>query len=113
MATYTCPNHQRVLSDVCPDCAEAFAHRRDPDTMTGDERAAEFDFWGPICTIPFGDIHQRLSELVGRPVFTHELAGDAACRKLQEEARTRVHPTPREILEQIPAHKRIVISLDE
>lgn len=109
--TYTCPNHQRDVSGPCPDCVEAFANRRDPDAMTGAERAAEFDFWGPICTIPFGDIHQRIEELVGRPVFTHEM-GTAGIERLTEEARTRQHPTPKEILDQIPPEKRIIVRLD-
>lgn len=103
---YICPNHQRVLSDCCPDCVEAFVNRRDPNTMTGDERAAEFDFWGPICTIPFGDIHQRIDELVGRNTWTHELSDPD---RLREEARTRRHPTPQEIFDQIPEGKRIIV----
>jgi hypothetical protein len=110
--TYTCPNHQRTLTSYCPDCCEAFANRRDPDTMTGDERAAELRWWGDILTIPFSDLHQRYEELVGRGIFTHEFAGEAAVELLIEEARTREHPTPGEILNKIPAHKRIIVELD-
>lgn len=110
--TYICPNHQRELDDYCHDCNEAFAYRRDPNAMTGDERAAEFDFWGPICTIPFGDIRQRIDELVGRNVFTHEM-GTSGIERLREEARTRQHPTPQEIFDQIPEHKRIIVRIDD
>lgn len=110
MKTYVCPNHQRNVSGPCPDCVEAFANRRNPNTMTGDERAAEFDFWGPILTIPMGDLHQRIDELVGRNTWTHELANPD---RLREEARTRHHPTPQEIFDQIPPEKRIIATLDD
>src|SRR5688572_14752915 len=105
--TFQCDKHpsQTKLSAACPDCSEAFANRRDPNAMTGDERAAELRWWGTIVTIPFGDLHQRIEELVGRGVMTHEIIG---WDRLIEEARTRVHPTPQEILNQIPPEKRIV-----
>ena len=108
--TYICPNHHRELSNYCPDCIEAFSNRRDPNAMTGDERAAEFDFWGPICTIPFGDIHQRIEELVGRGVFPHEME-TSSIERLTEEARTRQHPTPQAIFDQIPPEKRIIVRM--
>jgi hypothetical protein len=109
--TYDCDKHpaQQALSSYCPDCMEVFANRRDPNTMTGDERAAELTWWGAILTIPFGDLHQRIEELVGRGVFTHELVG---WPRLIEEARTRQHPTPQEILDQIPPEKRIIVVTD-
>lgn len=107
--TYICPNHQRELSAECPDCMEAFTNRRDPNIMTGDERAAELRWWGDILTIPFGDLHQRIEELVGRGVFTHEMIG---WDRSIEEARTRKHPTPNEILNQIPPEKRIIVITD-
>lgn len=106
--TYQCDKHGTThkRGEFCPDCAEAFASRRDPDTMTGDERAAELIWWGEILTIPFGDLHQRYEELVGRPVWTHEFATPAS---LIEEARTRAHPTPQEILNKIPSHMRVIV----
>jgi hypothetical protein len=109
--TYVCPHHPGLgaLSGACPDCMEAWAKRRDPDTMTGDERAAEIDFWTGIVTIPFADIHQRINELVGRGVFTHEMGS----KELLEEARTRVHPTPQEIINAIPSNKRIIVITDD
>ena len=109
---YECPNHQRELrrGGFCPDCAEAFANRRDPNQMTGDERAAEFDFWGPILTIPMSDLTQRIDELVGRGCWTHELANPD---RLREEARTRQHPTPQEVFDQIPPEKRIIVAFDD
>jgi hypothetical protein len=45
--------------------------------MTPKERAAELKWWcaDSIVTIPFADIHERINELVGRPVWTHEIPG--------------------------------------
>lgn len=102
--SYSCDKHpgQTALTDACPDCQEAFANRRNPDEMTGEERAAEFRWWGTILTLPFDDLHQRIQELVGRPVWTHEFAGQAAVDMLIEEARTRTHPTMAEILDKFP-----------
>lgn len=113
--TYQCDKHpgQEGLTSYCPDCMEAFANRRAPDAMTGDERGAELMWWGTILTIPFDDLHQRIQELVGRSVWTHELAGQAAFDRLVEEARTREHPTPQEIFDQIPPEKRIVVRLTD
>lgn len=106
--TYTCDKHQTVhqSGEFCPDCAEAFANRRDPDTMTGEERAAELRWWRDILTIPFGGLRQRYTELVGRPISTHEFVN---VESLIEESRTRTHPTPQEILAKIPAHVKVVV----
>lgn len=112
--TYDCDKHdsRRARTSYCPDCMEAFANRRDPNTMTGDERAAEFRWWGEVLTIPFSDLHQRIEELVGRTVWTHEM-GTSGIGRLIEEARTREHPTPQEIINRIPPEKRIVVVTDE
>lgn len=106
-ATYRCDKHGTTMQrgTYCPDCAEAFATRRAPDTMTGEERAAEFRWWGTIVTIPWTDLTQRFEELVGRGIWTHEYAD---VEWLIEEAQTRTHPTPAEILSKIPAHVQVI-----
>lgn len=105
--TYQCEKHGTThqRGSFCPDCAAAFANRRDPDTMTGEEREAELRWWGDILTIPFGDLHQRYEELVGRGIWTHEFANP---EPLIVEARTRTHPTPQEILAKIPSHVNVI-----
>jgi hypothetical protein len=41
--------------------------------MTGDERGDALQvLYGPL-EIPMSLVHQRIEELVGRPVFTHEM----------------------------------------
>lgn len=110
--TYVCDRHGTAprCGTPCPDCVEAFANRRRPDLMTGDERAAELRWWGTILTIPFEDLHQRIQELVGRPVLTPELAEERLFARLVEEARTRTHPTMQEILEKVPRGKPMIIT---
>jgi len=105
---YACDKHgsSHQQGDGCPDCAEAFANRRSPDSMTPGEREAELRWWGTLLTIPFSDLHQRYGELVGRPIFTHEFADPDA---LRIEARTRTHPTPQAILDKIPSHVRVIV----
>lgn len=58
----------------CPTCMAAFPNRRDVATMTVEERAQEFEQWVGVLEIDFSLMHQRLEELAGRPVWTHELA---------------------------------------
>lgn len=105
--TYICNKHGTVLphGTGCPGCAEAFANRRNPDTMTGEEREAELRWWGKTLTIPFGDLRQRYEELVGRPIWSHELADP---EPLIVEARTRTHPTPDEILAKLPLYVNVI-----
>lgn len=42
--------------------------------MTPLERVNELNRWMACVTIPFDNIHKRIEELVGRSVWTHELA---------------------------------------
>lgn len=107
-ATYSCDKHQTVhqRGELCPGCVEAFANRRNPDTMTGEERAAELRWWGHILTIPLDDLKQRCEELVGRGIWSHEFV---EWDSLIDEARTRTHPTPQEILDKIPARIPVVV----
>jgi hypothetical protein len=113
--TYQCDKHGTdcTMGECCPDCMEALANRRNPDEMTGEERAAEFRWWGDILTVPFSDLHQRIQELVGRPVWTHEMAGKAAVELLIDEARTRTHPTRREIIDTFPRKDLPVIIIEQ
>lgn len=66
---------------ACPTCEAAFETRRDAATMTREERLAEFDqLEGPL-EIPWPKFHQRMEELLARPVWTHEFANFARLRE--------------------------------
>jgi hypothetical protein len=68
----TCSRCGTETSEECPSCLAWFETRPDPATMTPDERVAEMKSWKTV-EISFDKIHQRIQELVGRPVWTHEI----------------------------------------
>jgi hypothetical protein len=58
---------------ACQHCTEAWHSRRPAAELTPAERLAEFDRWMGPLEIDFPLVHERIEELVGRPVLTHEL----------------------------------------
>lgn len=72
---FLCPVHQIMVetADGCTECMDEWNNRPNADLMTPMERKLEFGKCMGIMTIPFRHIHQRVEELVGRPVWTHEL----------------------------------------
>lgn len=60
--------------EFCPTCTENVKHLPDPEGMTGEERAAELSQWYGPLEIPFDLMHARFEALLGRPVYTHEMA---------------------------------------
>lgn len=74
---------------ACASCTEGMSKRQDVNTMTPDERADEMQSLIGVLEVPFDMLHKRITELVGRNVWTHELADP--------------HSLVREIREQKPA----------
>jgi len=75
--------------------------------MTGEERAKEMELLFGALEIPVRMVHERIEELVGRPVFTHEMGLNSD--GLIQEARNRQHPSLREVVDLIPPEKRIIV----
>ena len=99
-------------NDWCQACVVGFSSRRPAEEMTPDERAAEMRrFAGPV-SIPFDLIHQRIEELVGRSVWTHEIGLDWN-GLVAEAGKRREAPTMDGIVDLIPADKRIVLNPDD
>jgi hypothetical protein len=71
---------------------------------------AEFQMLTAELCMPFGDFHKAIEEAVGRPIFTHEFGmnWDGIVAELFDGAPA---PSFDEILEMIPADKRIVITV--
>lgn len=107
--TYECPHHKttQARGECCSACVDGFDTRRKADEMTGEDRRAEMLRMG-IMTMPFDKIHQRIEELVGRPVWTHEMGLNWA--GLVEEAASRKAPTMQEIIDLVPPEKLIVVT---
>lgn len=72
---FRCPFHKADVHDgPCPECDTEYETRRDVLLMTSQERADELEKWfDNILTIDFSKLHKRIEELVGRPVWTHEM----------------------------------------
>lgn len=95
--TFTCRVHQveiRTDGNGCELCIAAFPLREHAEAMTPDERVAELERLCGQVTMPVRMIFQRISELVGRPVYTHEIA--LAFDQLREEAWSRTGEMPDE-----------------
>lgn len=107
MAERTCHICGTRCTEACPTCVANFEHRRHPDDMTPDERVEELELLRGTLEIPFEMVHQRVGELVGRPVYTHEMGFN--WRGLVEEARTQDHPSLQEIVDLIPSGKRLIL----
>jgi hypothetical protein len=60
--------------------------------------------------MPFGRFHEALEKSLGRPVFTHELGLNAESI-YAELIGQKEPPTFADILELIPAEKRVIVSL--
>ena len=95
------------LTGECPVCAAAWEKRRPAEEMTGEERAAALDALPKKLEIEFPKIHQRVEELVGRPVFTHEMGTDGM-KYLRHEILTGGVPSLEGVMAKLPADAEII-----
>lgn len=93
------------LTGECPVCAAAWEKRRPAEEMTREERTAALDALPEKLEIEFSKIHQRIEELVGRPVFTHEMGTMAY---LRHEILTGDIPSLDGIMAKFPADKPVI-----
>lgn len=71
------------------------------------EEVALFQLNEPCLCMPFDEFQMAVEKLLGRGVWTHEFADPASL--IAEHKGERKAPTMQEILELIPAEKRIVM----
>lgn len=95
------------LTEACPTCTAEWESRRDAADMNPQERLDEFRSWGDILEIDFAKVHQRIEELVGRPVFTHEL-GTSGVAYLEHEILTGTRPTLDGVMAKAPPDMPVV-----
>ncbi len=88
----------------CPNCLHDFATRTEVNKMTPEERAAELHTWYDTREIEFSMLHQRIEELVGRPIWTHELIDKEGLT--QEILGTRGTPN---LLDTFPKDKPVIV----
>ncbi len=97
--------------EFCSNCIENFKHCRRADEMLDEEREIEMRLLEGPLEIPFNLLHKRIEELVGRPVWTHEMGLN--WEGLVAEASHRDHPTFQEVVELIPKNKRLVVNPED
>lgn len=91
---YECPVHHSLngRDEWCQECLDWLEAQPAANDMTGAERRAEMEYWSDdisILTIPFGRLHARFEELVGRPVWTHEMGTTLWLGLVREAAQPR------------------------
>jgi len=101
MTERTCSRCGTRCTEACPTCTVEWENRRDAVDMTPEERLAEFRSWGGTLEIDWPKVHKRVEELVGRPVFTHEL-GTAGVPYLEHEILTGQHPSLEGVMAKLP-----------
>lgn len=94
--TFQCEWHPNVTVEVgsevgCDECNNFLQFAPNPKMMTGEERAEELAGWmnRKKLSVPFTRLHDRVAALVGRDLWTHEMANP---EPLIEEARNWQHP---------------------
>lgn len=105
---YRCPIHKTMQARCCEQCMADFRTRRPASEMTAEERAAALENINPILTIPFGDLHQRIEELTGRDVWTHEL-GTGGLERLAAEVRSGRAASMSDVLDKLPSDKQVIV----
>lgn len=110
---WLCPHGAALtVRGECSGCNDDLDQRPAPEAMSGDERAEEVRslMEEPNAYI-FSEVHRRMESLVGRSVWTHEMARS---EHLIAEARTWKHPADLEAhvigsLDQIAGTKPVLI----
>jgi len=69
-----------------------------------------FQLWQRRLCMDFGDFHKAVEEALGRSVWTHEFVDQKSLQK--EFLGDKSAPTMEEIMDIIPADKRIILNLE-
>ncbi len=71
---------------------------------------AEFQMLQKLLCMPFDVFHEAVEKTLGRPVYTHEFGSIGHKGLMAEIFEGKESPTLQDIIEMIPAAKRIIIS---
>ncbi len=108
MSTYRCERHgiECQRGEWCRLCIDAYESRGNARQMSLEERACELEWWGSMLTIPMPMFRQRIDELVGRLVWSHELIDP---RGLILEIRAQKPATFGQVLAKLPADVPVIV----
>lgn len=96
------------MEQLTREQAIAFAENKGYEGWTA-RQIAEFQLQQQKLCMPMDVFHKAINEALGRPVWTHEFRWPDEL--LKELLGDRPAPTMQEIIEMIPAEKRIIIGL--
>ena len=100
-----CHIHKQPVGrqNPCPQCVSDMESRPPREDMTAEDRMREMRSLAGPLEVDFQLLHARIEELVGRPVWTHEMA--AWDELVQENAQAdRRAPDLVDIVSKIPPH---------
>ena len=95
------------MKQLTREQAIAFGDNKLYEGMTS-RQIAEFQMEQDLLCVPFDVFHRAMEEVLGRPVYTHEFAFRDSLRK--ELYGEKAAPTLEEIINLIPAEKRVIIA---
>lgn len=110
MTEWTCHEHGTVQADdktYCPTCMDAFKKRLPVTELSIDERVAQLQRLMGQLTIPFPDVHEWITELMGRDVWTHEIAYP---EQLIEELRSGDEIGIGDVIAKLPWDKPVIVT---
>ena len=96
------------MKQLTREQAIAFAENKCYEGWTA-RQTAEFQLHQRKLCMPWGVFTEAIEEALGRSVWTHEFAKPGLL--IKELSGDRPAPTMQEIIEMIPAEKRIIIGL--
>ena len=101
--------HLEGREDMTKEEAIALAESKFWETMSYRKRAV-FQINEKRLCMPFDVFHEAVEKTIGRPVYTHEfgLNHDGIKKEINGEG---VAPTLEEIINMIPAEKRIIVAI--
>lgn len=73
------------------------------------EQIVRFQLFQDLLCVDFSAFHKAMEDVLGRPVFTHEFGSQGGLK--EEYLGTKPAPTMDEIINLIPAEKRMILSL--
>ena len=108
METRTCHICGTVVGkhDACPTCVANWPQRKPAQDMTIEEKTHELDLLSGVLEVPFQLAHERIEEIMGRPVWTHELAN---FNQLKHELLTGHKASMEDILDKFPSVANVIV----
>lgn len=94
--------------EPCRMCMERFGRMSDVDGFTVEQRADELELLRGVLEIPMIMLHERITRLVGRPVWTHELAHP---EQLIAEILSGQKATFDDVLAKVPEGKTLILKI--